>query len=186
MYNVPAAWRSGGVSISNYAVQRDVFYLPAVSAETCSHCAKPQVSSSVLYLLRFLRLRLVTHKVKILGITKHSAKIQKIYQKTTISFFFVSLRNQRLEIMNTTFHFTSAQEVSPAILEEIRKTYREQPISIYVETNEPTMSDWEMQELKRREQIFLEPDNDLRNAITAEELLVGIHEDIRKKFASRV
>jgi len=36
------------------------------------------------------------------------------------------------------------------------------------------------------EQPILEPDEDLRRAITAEELLVGIHEDIRRKFASRV
>ena len=35
-------------------------------------------------------------------------------------------------------------------------------------------------------QPILEPDEDLRRAITAEELLVGIHEDIRRKFASRV
>jgi len=31
----------------------------------------------------------------------------------------------------------------------------------------------------------LEPDDDLRRAITAEELLERIHEDIRRKFASR-
>ena len=88
--------------------------------------------------------------------------------------------------MNTTFHFTSAQEVSPAILEAIRQAYQEQPINIYIEPDKSAMSDWEMQELKRREQIFLEPDDDFRRAITAEELLVGIHEDIRKKFAARV
>ena len=32
---------------------------------------------------------------------------------------------------------------------------------------------------------ILEPDNDLCRAITAEELLERIHEDIRRKFASR-
>ena len=87
--------------------------------------------------------------------------------------------------MNTTFHFTSAQEVSPAILEEIRKTYREQPISIYVEADEPTMSDWEMQELRRREQIFLAPDDDLRNAITMDELEKGLLEHIDKLYAGK-
>ncbi len=35
------------------------------------------------------------------------------------------------------------------------------------------------------EQPVLEPDDDLRRAITAETLLEGIHEDIRRKFASR-
>ena len=87
--------------------------------------------------------------------------------------------------MNTTFHFASAQEVSPAILEEIRKTYREQPISIYVETDESAMSDWEMQELKRREQIFLEPDDDFRNAITMDELEKGLLEHIDKLYAGK-
>ena len=36
------------------------------------------------------------------------------------------------------------------------------------------------------EQPILEPDDDLRRAITAEELLERIHVDIRKKFASRL
>ena len=34
-------------------------------------------------------------------------------------------------------------------------------------------------------QPFLEPDDDLRRAITAEELLKRIHKDIQRKFASR-
>ena len=33
---------------------------------------------------------------------------------------------------------------------------------------------------------ILEPDDDLRRAITAEELLERIHEDIRRKFAFRI
>ena len=33
---------------------------------------------------------------------------------------------------------------------------------------------------------LLKPDDDLRRAITVEELLEGIHEDIRRKYASRV
>ena len=36
-----------------------------------------------------------------------------------------------------------------------------------------------------KEQKILQPDDDLRRAITAEELLKGIHEDIRRKFATR-
>ena len=32
---------------------------------------------------------------------------------------------------------------------------------------------------------ILEPDDDFRSALTAEELLERIHEDIRRKFASR-
>ena len=35
-------------------------------------------------------------------------------------------------------------------------------------------------------QVILEPDDNLRNAITAEELLKRVHEDIHNKFASRI
>jgi hypothetical protein len=35
-----------------------------------------------------------------------------------------------------------------------------------------------------REQKILQPDDDLRRAITAEELLEGVHEDINRFFAS--
>ena len=87
--------------------------------------------------------------------------------------------------MNTTFHFASAQEISPAILEVIRQAYQEKPVNIYVEESEPTMSHWEMQELRRREQIFLEPDDDLRNAISGDELRKKIHKDLETFFADK-
>jgi len=35
-------------------------------------------------------------------------------------------------------------------------------------------------------QVILEPDDNLRSAITAEELLRRVHEDIHKKFALRI
>ncbi|MCL2682073.1 MAG: hypothetical protein FWE63_01140 [Bacteroidales bacterium] len=87
--------------------------------------------------------------------------------------------------MNTTFHFTSAQELTPAILDIIRQAYQEKPINIYIEEDESAMSDWEMQELRRREQIFLEPDDDFRSAITGDELIAGICEDLDTFFASK-
>ena|GEM_PF-2915016 len=90
--------------------------------------------------------------------------------------------------MNTTYHFTSAQELTPAILDVIRQTYQEQPISIYIEADVSTMSDWEMQELKRREQIFLEPDDDYRNALSAEEFkkrALEMVERVHNRFASK-
>ena len=87
--------------------------------------------------------------------------------------------------MNTTYHFTSGQEFTPAILETIRQTYWEKPINIYIEADKPTMSDWEMQELKRREQIFLAPDDDFRRAITGDELRRRIHISIDKFFADK-
>jgi len=41
-------------------------------------------------------------------------------------------------------------------------------------------------EIQYPQQAILEPDDDLRNAITAEELLKRVHIDIHNKFASRV
>jgi len=41
-------------------------------------------------------------------------------------------------------------------------------------------------ETQYNEQVILEPDDNLRKAISAEELLERIHEDIRRKFASQV
>jgi hypothetical protein len=37
-----------------------------------------------------------------------------------------------------------------------------------------------------KEQKILQPDEDLHRAISAEELLKGIHEDIRRKLAARI
>ena len=41
-------------------------------------------------------------------------------------------------------------------------------------------------EMQYNEQAVLEPDDNLRRAITAEELLERIHGDISEKFASRI
>jgi len=41
-------------------------------------------------------------------------------------------------------------------------------------------------EIKYPEQPVLEPDDNLRNAITADQLLERIHNDIHKKYASRI
>ena len=75
--------------------------------------------------------------------------------------------------MNTTFHFTSAQELTPAILEVIRQTYQEQPVNIYIEAEQYP------------EQPILEPDDDLRNAITGDELRKRIHKDLETFFANK-
>ena len=53
--------------------------------------------------------------------------------------------------MNTTFHFASAQEISPAILEVIRQAYQEKPVSIYIREDDPVVPDWQMQEVRRRD-----------------------------------
>jgi hypothetical protein len=75
--------------------------------------------------------------------------------------------------MNATFHFSSAQELTPAILEVIRQTYQEQPVNIYIEAEQFP------------EQIALQPDDDLRSAITMDELKAGIFEDLETFFASK-
>jgi hypothetical protein len=77
--------------------------------------------------------------------------------------------------MNTTFQFASAQDVSPAILEAIRQAYQEKPISIYIQEDELFP-----------EQAILQPDDDLRSAITGDELLERIYQDIDRKFVNRI
>jgi len=56
--------------------------------------------------------------------------------------------------MNSSFHFVSAQEFTPAILDTIRQTYKEKPISIYIRENEPFVPQWQMQEVRRRDAIM--------------------------------
>ena len=45
---------------------------------------------------------------------------------------------------------------------------------------------YEPKEMQYAKQTVLEPDDNLKNAITAEELLKRVHEDIHNKFVSRV
>ena len=53
--------------------------------------------------------------------------------------------------MNTTFHFSSANEVSSEFLETIRTAYKEKPISITIE-EEIYIPQWQKAEvLKRKE-----------------------------------
>ncbi len=53
--------------------------------------------------------------------------------------------------MDTTFHFASAQELSPSVLEAIRQAYKEKPISIYIQEDNPVIPDWQVEEVRRRE-----------------------------------
>ncbi len=63
-------------------------------------------------------------------------------------------REKTIIIMETSYHFTSAQEFTPAILESIRRVYQEKPISIYIhEDVEPFVPQWQMQEVRRRNEI---------------------------------
>ena len=55
--------------------------------------------------------------------------------------------------MDTTFHFTSAQEITPDILDIIKHAYREKPVSIYIQEYEPFVPEWQIQEVKRRDAI---------------------------------
>ena len=56
--------------------------------------------------------------------------------------------------MNTSFHFTSAQEITPVILDLIKQAYQEKPISIYIRDNELLVPEWQMQEVRRRDVIM--------------------------------
>jgi hypothetical protein len=56
--------------------------------------------------------------------------------------------------MDTSFHFASAQEITPAILDIIRRAYQEKPVSIYVQGNEPFVPQWQIQEVRRRDAMI--------------------------------
>ena len=56
--------------------------------------------------------------------------------------------------MNSSFHFASAQEFTPAILDTIRQTYKEKPISIYIQDDELFVPQWQMQEVRRGDVIM--------------------------------
>jgi len=53
--------------------------------------------------------------------------------------------------MNASFHFASAQEITPTILDVIRCAYQERPVSIYIQEDEPVVPEWQMQEVRRRD-----------------------------------
>ena len=55
--------------------------------------------------------------------------------------------------MNATFQFTSAQEITPDIIEVIRRAYREKPVSIYVQEYDPFVPEWQIQEVRRRDAV---------------------------------
>ena len=55
--------------------------------------------------------------------------------------------------MNTTFHFTSAQEITPDLIDVIRRAYQEKPVSIYIREYEPFVPAWQIQEVRRRDVI---------------------------------
>ena len=53
--------------------------------------------------------------------------------------------------MDTTFHFTSAREITPVILDVIKQAYQEKPVSIYIREDKFVVPDWQIQEVKRRD-----------------------------------
>jgi len=53
--------------------------------------------------------------------------------------------------MDTTFHFASAREITPVVLDVIRQAYQERPVSIYVREVDPIVPDWQIQEVRRRD-----------------------------------
>jgi len=56
--------------------------------------------------------------------------------------------------MNATFHFTSAQEITPDIIDVIRNAYQEKPVSIYIQEYYPFVPEWQIQEVRRRDTIM--------------------------------
>ena len=57
--------------------------------------------------------------------------------------------------MDTTFHFTSAQDITPVILDVIRQAYQEKPVSIYIREDQLVVPDWQIREVRRRDAAML-------------------------------
>ena len=55
--------------------------------------------------------------------------------------------------MNTTFQFTSAQEIMPDFIDIVRRTYQEKPVPIYIQEYDPLVPEWQIQEVRRRDAI---------------------------------
>ena len=73
-----------------------------------------------------------------------------IFEKFDVNLHFIF----KYKDMNTSFHFTSAQEVTLDIIEVIRRTYQEKLISIYIQEDELFAPEWQMQEVRRRDAII--------------------------------
>jgi len=56
--------------------------------------------------------------------------------------------------MNTTFHFTSAHEITPDIIDIIRQAYQEKPVTIYIQEDDRFVPEWQIQEIMRRDAIM--------------------------------
>ena len=56
--------------------------------------------------------------------------------------------------MSTTFYFTSAEEITPVILEVIKRMYQQKPVSLYIQDNEPFVPQWQIEEVRRRDAIM--------------------------------
>jgi hypothetical protein len=56
--------------------------------------------------------------------------------------------------MNTSFHFASAQEITPVIIDVIKRAYQEKPVSIYIQEDVPFVPDWQIQEVRRRDAVM--------------------------------
>jgi hypothetical protein len=56
--------------------------------------------------------------------------------------------------MKTSFYFSSAQEITPTILNVIKQAYQQKPVSIYIQEEEETVPQWQMQEVRRRDVVM--------------------------------
>jgi hypothetical protein len=54
-------------------------------------------------------------------------------------------------MMNTVFHFESAQEITPNIIDVIKQTYAGKPVSLYIREEYPFVPEWQKEEVRRRD-----------------------------------
>ncbi|MDR2970949.1 MAG: hypothetical protein LBU83_03335 [Bacteroidales bacterium] len=56
--------------------------------------------------------------------------------------------------MNTIFHFESAQEITPTIIDVIKQAYEGRPVSLYIREEEPFVPEWQKEEVRRRDAMM--------------------------------
>jgi hypothetical protein len=53
--------------------------------------------------------------------------------------------------MNTVFHFESAQEITPTIIDVIKRAYEGKSVSLYIQEEESFVPEWQKEEVRHRD-----------------------------------
>jgi hypothetical protein len=75
-----------------------------------------------------------------------------LYEKKSVIFAVEKIKNDTA--MNTIFHFESAQEITPTIIDVIKQAYEGKPVSLYIREEEPFVPEWQKEEVRHRDAMM--------------------------------